>query len=67
MDDLRIVPNEGLDEDLDMDGDSDDEKPNQEGVQPNNEMAITALNLLLSVLEGTDFRGNLHQHVFLID
>lgn len=67
MDDLRIVPNEGLDEDLDMGGDSDDETPNQEGVQPNNEMTITALNLLLSVLEGTTFRMDLHQHVSLID
>ena len=67
MDDLRIVPNEGLDEDLDMDGDSDDETPDQEGVQPNNEMTITALNLLLSVLEGTTFRMDLHQHVSLID
>ena len=57
MDDLRIVPDEDLDEDLDMDGDSDDETPNQEGVQPDNEMTITALNLLLSVLEGTAFRG----------
>ncbi|KAI9458406.1 hypothetical protein BJY52DRAFT_1204364 [Lactarius psammicola] len=31
--------------------DSDDETPNQEGAQPNSEMTITALNLLLSVLE----------------
>jgi hypothetical protein len=53
MDDLRIVPKEEQDEDLDMDGDSDDETPNQEGVQPNNDMTLTALNLLLSVLEGT--------------
>ncbi|KAN0132796.1 hypothetical protein V8E53_009467 [Lactarius tabidus] len=51
MNDLRIVPKEEQDEDLDIDGDSDDETPNQEVAQPNNEMTITALNLLLSVLE----------------
>ena len=53
INDLRLVP-EGQDEDLDMEGDSDDETPDQE-VQPGNEMTITALNLLLSVLEGTNF------------
>lgn len=51
MDDLRIVPKEEQDSDLDMDGDSDDETPDQEVARPNNEMTITALNLLLSVLE----------------
>ena len=55
MDDLRIAPSEEQDEDLDMDGDSDDETPNQEDAQPNNDMTTTALNLLLSVLEGTTF------------
>ena len=53
MDDLCIVPKVEQDEDLDMDGDSDDETPNQEGAQPNNDMTLTALNLLLSVHEGT--------------
>jgi hypothetical protein len=55
MDDLRIVPKEEQDGDLDMDDDSDDETPDQEVAQPNNEMTTTALNLLLSVLEGTIF------------
>jgi hypothetical protein len=61
MDDLRIVPKEEQDSDLDMDGDSDDETPDQEVARPNNEMTITALNLLLSVLEGTIFYVNSHQ------
>ncbi|KAF8270653.1 hypothetical protein EI94DRAFT_1722211 [Lactarius quietus] len=51
MDDLRIVPKEERDEDLDMEGDSDDETPDRESAQPNSEMTITAVNLLLSVLE----------------
>ena len=52
MDDLRIVPEEEQDEDLDMGSDSDDETPGLEGAQSNDEMTITALNLLLSLLEG---------------
>ncbi|KAI0291027.1 hypothetical protein B0F90DRAFT_1781194 [Multifurca ochricompacta] len=50
MDDLRIVPEERV-EDPDTNGDSDDEAPIFEGVQSNEEIIITALNLLLSVLE----------------
>ncbi|KAI0262307.1 hypothetical protein BC834DRAFT_828992 [Gloeopeniophorella convolvens] len=50
MNDLRIVPEEEQ-EDLDMDEDSDDETPGLEGVQPDDEMTVTAFNLLLSVLE----------------
>lgn len=67
MDDLRIVPREEQDENLDMDGDSDDETPDQEVAQPNNDMTITALNLLLSVLEGTACHLNSHQNLSLID
>jgi hypothetical protein len=67
MNDLRVVPQEEQDDDLDMDGDSDDETPNQEVAQPNNEMTITALNLLLSVLEGTTFRPGSNQNAPLID
>jgi hypothetical protein len=67
MDDLRIVPREEQDEDLDMGGDSDDETPNQEGAQPDDEMTIAALNLLLSVLEGTTFHVNVYQNVSFID
>jgi len=52
MDDLRMVPEEDPDDDSDKDGDSDDETPGLQGAQPNYEMTITALNLLLSVLEG---------------
>lgn len=51
MSDLLIIPGEEQDEDLDVGDDSDDETPNREGAQPNSEMTITALNLLLSVLE----------------
>jgi hypothetical protein len=58
MDDLRIVPEEEQDEDLDMGSDSDDETPELEGAQPNDEMTITALNLLLSLLEGASFCFN---------
>ena len=67
MDNLRIARKEEQDEDLDRDGDSDDETPNQEDAQPNNDMMITALNLLLSVLEGTTFHMNLQPNVLLID
>ena len=67
MNDLRIVPREEQDEDLDIGGDSDDETPNQEGTQPDNEMTITALNLLLSVLEGAIFFVNVLQNVALIE
>jgi len=61
MDDLRIVPEEEQGDDVDMEGDSDDETPGPQGVQPNDEMTITALNLLLSILEGFLFR----LHAFL--
>ena len=67
MDDLRIVSREEQDEELDMGDDSDDETPNQEGAQTDNEMTIAALNLLLSVLEGTSFHVNFHQIVSFID
>jgi CBS domain-containing protein len=46
-----MVPEEDPDDDSDKDGDSDDETPGLQGAQPNYEMTITALNLLLSVLE----------------
>jgi hypothetical protein len=56
MGDLRIVPQDEQDEDLDDTGDdSDDETLESEVAQPNDEMTITALNLLLSLLEGTSF------------
>jgi hypothetical protein len=57
MDDLRIVRRDEQleDEDLDTGGDSDDERPESEGGQPDDEMTITALNLLLSLLEGNSF------------
>jgi len=58
MDDLRLVPEEEQGDDLE--GDSDDETPGPQGVQPNDEMTITALNLLLSILEGVLF----HLHTF---
>lgn len=67
MNDLRIIPREEQDEDLDIGGDSDDETPNQEGTQPENEMTITALNLLLSVLEGAISHMNVLQNVALIE
>ena len=60
MDDLRMVPEEEQGDDVDMEGDSDDEIPGPQGVQPNDEMTITALNLLLSILEGALF----HLHAF---
>lgn len=52
MDDLRIVPEENPDDDSGTEGDSDDETPSLQGVRPNDEMTVTALNLLLSLLEG---------------
>ena len=52
IDDLRMVPEEGPDDDSDKDGDSDDEISGLPGARSNDEMTITALNLLLSVLEG---------------
>jgi hypothetical protein len=52
MDDLRMVSEEDPDDDGDKDGDSDDETPGLRGARPDDEMTITALNLLLSVLEG---------------
>ena len=55
LDDLRIVPEGEQDDDADMEGDSDDEAPGLPGARANDEMTITALNLLLSILEGTLF------------
>ncbi len=55
MNDLRIVPEKDADEDTDTEGDSDDEIPGLKGARPNDEMTITALNLLLSILEGGIF------------
>jgi len=52
MNDLRIVPEDDPDEDNDTEVDSDDETPSLPGAGPNDEMTITALNLLLSILEG---------------
>ncbi|KAI0317004.1 hypothetical protein OF83DRAFT_1276666 [Amylostereum chailletii] len=53
MDDLRIVDEEDEDEEalMDADGDSDDETPGMEDVPPDEEMTVTAINLLLSILE----------------
>jgi hypothetical protein len=61
MGDLRIVPEEEQGDDVDLEGDSDDETSDPQGVQLNDEMTITALNLLLSILEGALF----HLHTFL--
>ena len=60
VDDLRIVRRDEKldDEGLDTGGDSDDETPETEGAQPDDEMTITALNLLLSLLEGNSFCFN---------
>ena len=55
MNDLRIVPEDDPDEDNDTEADSDDEIPGLPGTSPNDEMTITALNLLLSILEGLLF------------
>ena len=55
MNDLRIVPEDDPDDDSDTDADSDDETPGLPGARPNEEMTITALNLLLSILEGSLF------------
>ena len=55
LDDLRIVPEEEQHDDADMEGDSDDEERGLPGARANDEMTITALNLLLSILEGTLF------------
>ena len=66
MDDLRIVPEEKRDDDVDMEGDSDDETPSVQGAQPNDEMTITALNLLLSILEGILFRLQALLNILLI-
>jgi hypothetical protein len=56
MDDLRIIRENEQDDDVDMEGDSDDETPGVQEARPNDEMTITSLNLLLSILEGTLFR-----------
>ena len=56
VEDLRIVPEEEQSDDADMEHDSDDETPGFQGARPNDEMTITALNLLLSILEGSLFR-----------
>lgn len=55
MNDLRIVYEDGPDEDSDTEADSDDETSGLQGARPNDEMTITALNLLLSILEGPLF------------
>jgi hypothetical protein len=55
MNDLRIVSEDDIDGDNDSEADSDDETPDLQGVRPNDEMTITALNLLLSILEGSLF------------
>ena len=55
MGDLRIVSEVDPDEDNDTEADSDDETPGLQGARPNDEMTITALNLLLSILEGSLF------------
>ena len=62
MDDLRIVPKEDPDDDSGTEGDSDDETPSLQGARPNDEMTITALNLLLSVLEGA-LLPNTFEHI----
>jgi len=66
MDDLRIVSDEEKDDDADMEHDSDDETPGLQGTRPNDEMTITALNLLLSILEGALFRLQALLNVLLI-
>ncbi len=56
LEDLRIVTDEDEDmHDEDDDGDSDDEEG---GMDSEEEMTSTALNLLLSVLEGDIFPQN---------
>lgn len=56
LEDLRIVTDEDEDiRDEDEDGDSDDEEG---GLDSEEEMTSTALNLLLSVLEGDRFDQN---------
>lgn len=52
MEDLQIVSN---DEELSDGSDSDDEVPGTEGATSDTEMTETAVNLLLSVLEGMYF------------
>lgn len=55
MEDLRMVPE---DEDSSDEGDNDDNEddaPGSKAVSPDNEMTDTAVNLLLSILEGTYF------------
>ena len=66
MDDLRIVPDEEKGDDANMEHDSDDETPGLQGTRPNDEMTITALNLLLSILEGALFRLQALLNVLLI-
>lgn len=51
MNDLRIVSEDDPDEDNDTEADSDDETPDLQGARPDDEMTITALNLLLSIVE----------------
>lgn len=55
MNDLRIVSEGDEDEDNDSEADSDDETLGLQGARPNDEITITALNLLLSILEGSLF------------
>lgn len=54
---LRIVPSISEAEDMTDEGDSDDDVSDSENVQPDDELVETALNLLLSVLEGNVFSG----------
>jgi len=52
---LRIVPSIPEAEDMSDEGDSDDDVSDSENIQPDDELIETALNLLLSVLEGNVF------------
>ena len=54
---LRIVPSISEAEDMTDEGDSDDDVSDSENIQPDDELIETALNLLLSVLEGNVFSG----------
>jgi len=54
---LRIVPSISEVEGISDEGDSDDDASDSENMQPDDELIETALNLLLSVLEGNVFFG----------
>jgi len=51
-----LIMEEEQGDDVDMEGDSDNKTSGPEGVQPNDEMTITALDFLLSILEGALFQ-----------